>query len=285
MAQISRPFQIALGAIVLLAGVWLFALHGHSSSSGEPSSSATPSSSQSASSPASSASSSSPAASSAASGEAQANAAAAPTHVYHGAAPGVEGLTKAIAKAHETVANSQTSAKQVEHESATATPRAGASTTYPEGKPSSSSSSSSAAATRTSSSTTVSKSAVKSTSSKTSGSGAATATTTSLANQGLVEGQLHAGRVVLVLFWNPLGSDDVAVFRQSLLVAHHERGHVAVLPAEADEVASFGSITRGVQVYGTPTLLVVGKKGQTQVITGLTDAYAIEQAITEITHA
>jgi len=34
MAQISRPFQIALLAMVVLAGVWFFALQGHSSSGG-----------------------------------------------------------------------------------------------------------------------------------------------------------------------------------------------------------------------------------------------------------
>ena len=33
MAQLSRPFQIALGAVVLFAVVWFVALNGHGSSS------------------------------------------------------------------------------------------------------------------------------------------------------------------------------------------------------------------------------------------------------------
>jgi hypothetical protein len=60
---------------------------------------------------------------------------------------------------------------------------------------------------------------------------------------------------------------------------------VAIEVASPHEVASFGSITRGVQVYGTPTLLVVNGKGQTTTLTGLQDAYAIKQAIRETQHS
>ena len=45
--------------------------------------------------------------------------------------------------------------------------------------------------------------------------------------------------------------------------------------ASAKEVASFGSVTRGVQVYGTPTILIVNKHGQTTTLTGLQDAFSI----------
>ena len=91
MAQISRPFQIAALALVLFVAVWFVALHGHSSTSGSGSSApSTP--------PHSAA--------------AQAQKAAAPTPVYHGAAPGVSGLTRAIDKAHGAVATSQQNAKQ-----------------------------------------------------------------------------------------------------------------------------------------------------------------------------
>jgi protein-disulfide isomerase len=37
-------------------------------------------------------------------------------------------------------------------------------------------------------------------------------------------------------------------------------------------------------VYGTPTILVVNKKGSVRTITGLTDAYSIEQTIDEARH-
>jgi hypothetical protein len=65
-----------------------------------------------------------------------------------------------------------------------------------------------------------------------------------------------------------------------------QRGlNVAVNVASSREAAAFGSITRGVQVYGTPTLLVVNGKGHATTLTGLQDAYAIKQAIRETRHA
>ena len=56
---------------------------------------------------------------------------------------------------------------------------------------------------------------------------------------------------------------------------------IAVHYATAAQVASFGSITKTVQVYGTPTILMINRHGAVTTITGLTDAFAIEQAIDE----
>src|ERR1700720_1730825 len=102
MAQLSRPYQIALGVVALLGLVWVMALRGHGSNPSEPS-------------PASPAKST-PAPTAAS----EAKPAAAPTPVYHGAAPGVEGLTRAIAKAHGAVATSQQNAQQLQGKSAQA---------------------------------------------------------------------------------------------------------------------------------------------------------------------
>jgi hypothetical protein len=60
---------------------------------------------------------------------------------------------------------------------------------------------------------------------------------------------------------------------------------IAIDEASAGQVASFGSITRGVQVYGTPTLLFVNKKGRALTLTGLQDSFAIGQAVREARHA
>ena len=98
MTQISRPFQIALVTLGLFVLVWFAALHRRTSASGGGSGS-------------SPAASGAPAKPSAA---AQAKAAAAPTHIYHGAAPGVGGLSRAIDKAHGAVAESQHEAHRVE---------------------------------------------------------------------------------------------------------------------------------------------------------------------------
>lgn len=289
MAQISRPFQIAFVVVVLLAGVWLFALQGHSSNSSTGATAAPAPAAPAA--PAK-------ATASAGSGSSEAGGAASSTPIYKGAAPGVEGLSKAIAKAHETVASSQTSAAQVEHESATSTPASGATDANPQGKASSApapvkSAPAAASAPAVKTATPVKSAPAapktsKAVSAPTSTKAPAKATpakpgpaAVSLANQRSAEAAIKAGRVVLIYFWSPGGFDDLAVRKQVQSVAHSHRRTATLFEAAAGAVATFGSITRGVQVYGTPTLLIVGKGGKTTVLTGLTDAYAIEQAMAE----
>ena len=270
MTHVSRPFQIALLAVGLLAAVWFVALRGHSSTT-----------SGSGPAQASKAAVSSPSAAS------EAKAAAAPTPVYHGAAPGVEGLTRAIAKAHEAVAKSQQDAKRFEHESAQATTPSVSTTPRP--------------------TTTSRPAATKKTAPAASGT-SNTGPNRVPARQALVEQELKQGAVVAVLFWNPKSSVDVAVHNelQLLLAVHHKLRSVSKVPvvqrllkavgleldskiavqeASASQVASFGSITRAVQVDQTPTILIINGHGQTTTLTGLTDAFSIEQAIDEARHA
>ena len=86
---------------------------------------------------------------------------------------------------------------------------------------------------------------------------------------------------MLLLFWNPQSSTDVTVRQQVSDVSRSLRRSVAVTYAKASEVGSFGTITRNVAVNETPTLLIIGKRGLVTTITGLTDAFAIEQAVRE----
>jgi hypothetical protein len=93
---------------------------------------------------------------------------------------------------------------------------------------------------------------------------------------------------VIVLFLQPSGADDIAVRAQlRALQAFHkafglrQNRNIVVHEARANEVGSFGSFTRAVQVYTTPTMLIILPNGKTSAITGLTDAYAIQQAISE----
>ena len=51
--------------------------------------------------------------------------------------------------------------------------------------------------------------------------------------------------------------------------------------SSAKNVASFGAITRQMPVYGTPTILIIGPH-RTDSLTGLQDAFSIEQAIREV---
>jgi len=306
MAQLSRPYQIALGAMVLLALVWVVAFRGHTTSS-----SSTPVASTPAVAPAPTAAS-------------EAAAAAAPTKIYHGAAPGVEGLTRAINHAHGAVATSQGEAHQVETASAqptgtgaggaaASTAAAGSSQTTATGstpagaavtvsKSTTVTSSKHAAAASTS--VTVTKSAAPTKVAPRAGKPASTKSNAIPPHQAAVESELKHGEVAVVLFWNPRGADDDAVHTELevLLAAHHEIrsvGHVklvqkllkivgleldrkiAVHYASAAQVSSFGSFTKTVQVYGTPTMLIINRHGAISTLTGLTDAFSIEQTIDE----
>jgi hypothetical protein len=290
MTQISRPFQIALVAVGVLMAVWFLALRGHSASS--PSASSAGSAAAATSTPA-------------------AQAPGAPSAIYHGSAPGVEGLTRAIAKAHGAVATSQQNAKQLEEKSAQVSGGASA----PAASPAASSSHSPASPSHTGS---VAGSAQKTSATTSVGPAARTAPVAKApgsltgahrtpARQALVERALKEGKIAVILFWNPKGADDKAVqFELRLLEAvHHLIRPVANTPkvrhelraynlelqkpfaafeASANQVTSFGSITHGVRVYGTPTMLIINKRGQVKSVTGLTDAYAIEQTIDEARH-
>jgi hypothetical protein len=103
--------------------------------------------------------------------------------------------------------------------------------------------------------------------------------------QATVEGELKQGKVVTILFWNSKSSVDAAVQRELQAVVRASGGKIAVHDARADQVGSFGSITNAIQVFQTPTILIVNKRGRTTVLMGLTDVFSLEQAIDEARHA
>ncbi len=269
MQQISRPYQIALVVLVLAAATWFVAFGHHSSSGG-----GSPSSSSASSSPSQSGESAS--ASSGSSGSSS-------SPIYHGSAPGVEGLTKDIAKAHAAVGTSEAYARHQEEKSAQATattPSEAAKATTPSTPASAPASKHASAATPAASPSTH----VKVTHTTTP-SGSATATTVKVragapAGQKAVEETVVKGKVALVLFWNPAGTNDHTVRTQVQSVEKHHLP-VVVYEAFANEVALYGAITRKVPVYGTPTILLIGVKDATS-LTGLQDAFSIEQAVREV---
>jgi hypothetical protein len=277
MSRLSRPYQIALGAIALLAVVWLLALRPHKSSSGEESAtSSTPTSTTSKAKP------------------------SLPT------APGVAGLTRAIEKAHGAVAQSEQNAKQLQQKSAEAssptastpgdTATAGARARTPRTH---------AAPGSTKSSTPSRSHASAGTAAKPHPSPSARG---ALSGELLVNKMLTRGYTVALLFWNPESSEDGFVHAQLQLLLAAERGFHRVsvggrelgdasvveeprgqreeklflIQAPASRVASFGSVTRVVQVFETPTLLIVGPKQRlVKPLTGFRSAFAIEQALDE----
>ncbi len=103
--------------------------------------------------------------------------------------------------------------------------------------------------------------------------------------QAVVEGELKHGKVVAVLFWNPKGAVDATVRRELRAAGRAQHGKLAVHVARSNQVGSFGSFTHAVQVYSTPTILLINAKGETSSLTGLTDAFSIGQAIKEVKRA
>jgi hypothetical protein len=103
--------------------------------------------------------------------------------------------------------------------------------------------------------------------------------------QAAVEAELKQGRTVAVLFWNPKGTVDAVVRRELAAARRALGGKLAVHVARSSEVGSFGSFTRTVRVYATPTILLINTHGKTSSSAGLIDAFGIEQAVREVKRA
>lgn len=286
MTQISRPFQIALAAVAVLLVIWLVALRGHS---GGGSSSSAPAA----------ASTSAPAASSGSSSSGAGASKSAPGGgtpassggIYHGSAPGVAGLTRAIAKARGAVKLSEQNAQQLQRESARASSAgssgAAAGATASGAATSHGATPGSSAPTQSANSPSKPAGAKPATPARTTGAARKVASTP--AKQSLVESQLKSGRTVIVLFSSSKGAVD-AVVRGQLALLDVFLKSTATLPQNRDiavhyaspgEVGAYGTVTRSLQILQTPTILVITPSGRTKTLTGLVDAYAIRQAIKE----
>lgn len=261
MAQLSRPYQIALGAVAVLGLVWVMALRGHGSNPSEP----TPASPH-ASAPASASTSAA----------AEAKAAAAPTPIYHGAAPGVEGLTRAIAKAHGAVATSQQNAQQLQSKSGEASGESQASANAP-----TSVAAAKGAASAKATQKSIEAAALARRTARHSHSSPAKVHRGRTAAQIKVESELAHGKTVMLVFWNPKSSVDREVRSQASALVAGSKGTVTIHAALPHQVGMFGKITEVVHVYQTPTILIVNRRGVVSTLTGLTDVFALQQAVRE----
>jgi len=264
VAQISRPFQVALAAVALLGLVWVVALHahapGHSESTGTVPSTPAP----------------------APNAAAEAKAAAAPTPIYHGAAPGVEGLTRAIAKAHEAVATSQRNAQQLQQHSREASQET------PVANAAASPAQSAAAATKareTASAHARQLAAHAHRGGGQVGAAAKKADPGRPAAQLSVEHEVAEGKTVLLLFWTPSSSVDREVRSETAAMVSGSHGRLALHVATPGKVGEFGSVTEVAHVYQTPTILIVNRRGVVSTLTGLTDTFALRQIVSEAERA
>jgi hypothetical protein len=109
---------------------------------------------------------------------------------------------------------------------------------------------------------------------------ARTPTTTATPAEGsnALEQALTAHKVLAVLFYNPYGSDDVAVKQELQSVPTHA-GKVVKLTVPLSELSDYTAITNQVPVDLSPTLVIINPAGHATTITGFADTFEIEQRI------
>ncbi len=91
---------------------------------------------------------------------------------------------------------------------------------------------------------------------------------------------IRAGKVVVLLFWNAKGADDVAT-RGAVRAVSRRGGKVAVHVVPISRVGQYESITRGVTVNQSPTTLVIDKQRRSRAIVGLTERGELNQAVND----
>ncbi len=92
---------------------------------------------------------------------------------------------------------------------------------------------------------------------------------------------LDHGRTVVLLFWNKKGSDDRAV-RSAVKGVSRHHGKVVVKAVPASQVGDYEAITRGAQVLQSPTVLVIGKDKKAHPIIGFTYTGEIDQLVSDV---
>jgi hypothetical protein len=92
-----------------------------------------------------------------------------------------------------------------------------------------------------------------------------------------VERALNAHKGVVILFWNRRGVDDRSVKASVDSLPHTKR--VAVFSDGVKHLARYTRITAAATVSTTPSLVVVNRKGQAEVVTGYLDRQTIGQYV------
>jgi len=210
MSQVSRPMQIALGATLLLLAVWFVALRPKSQSGGEaaaPAPAAQPSSS--------------------------------------GAAPGVDGLSRAIDKAHDavTTANGTQNGADAPADSDSATANAARA-----GK-----------------------------------GGGGRIDTKPIHTHGpvaSVRAALRMHKAIAIGFVDSATADSRAVDRELLHVSHFD-GRAFTLSVPLADIADYGFITSTVEVTVAPTVVIVDPQRHATTIVGAADRGEIEQRLAD----
>ena len=254
MSQVSRPVQIALVVVVLAGALWFLALRPH-----PPSGTG-----------------------------AQTPAPVATTPAPSSKAPGSSlplgfgGLARAVDKAHGAVNTAQAQANTLQRDSGAASSPTGTPVTTATATASAPRAPAAGAATPPAATATGTHAATApgAQTSTRAGSASAAKSAVPVTPAMKIKNELAAGKTVALLFWNPLATDDRAVY-SALKALEKPHGSLVVTAATASQVTEYGTIVTAAQVIETPTVLLMRGKS-VESITDLQDPSDLRQSVSDI---
>ena len=92
-----------------------------------------------------------------------------------------------------------------------------------------------------------------------------------------VKHALDAHKVVVILFWNRRGVDDRSVKKSLDRLPH--RKSVATFTDKVGNLSRYTRVTAAASVTTTPSLVIVNRKGQAEVVTGYLDRQTVGQYV------
>jgi hypothetical protein len=98
------------------------------------------------------------------------------------------------------------------------------------------------------------------------------------ARDAAVARDIGEGKVVVLLFWNAKGADDIAT-RAAVRGISRRGGKVAVHVIPISRVAEYESITQDVTITQSPTTVVIDRSRRGRAISGLSERGELAQAV------
>jgi hypothetical protein len=95
-----------------------------------------------------------------------------------------------------------------------------------------------------------------------------------------VKRALDGHKVVVLLFWNPNGSDDRSVKDSFDAISKHG-GAVVKFTDTLRNLSRYTRVTASQPVTQTPTVVVVDRKGKGRFVTGFQDSATVEQLVVD----
>ncbi len=92
-----------------------------------------------------------------------------------------------------------------------------------------------------------------------------------------VQRALDAHKVVVILIWNKKGVDDRAV--KASVDSIPRRGNTAFFSDRVENLAHYTRITTAASISTTPSLVIVNRKGQAEVVNGFLDRATVGQYV------